>query len=287
MLGFSFALFATVASMVSALPTNATSVGRTCGSILSAAEITSAEEYFNAHKPESDMSAFAATLNVYWHVVSAGNSLSEGNIPDSQIQRSISVLNEDYGSSGLSFHLAAVDRTVNPDWFMNAGPGSGQQTAMKRKLRRGGVSDLNVYSVGPIKDQKGKELLGFATFPSSYALKPNDDGVVLLYSTAPGGSMVPFNLGRTLTHEVGHWVGLYHTFEGGCAFPGDHVPDTPSEASPAFGCEAGRDSCSQPGLDPIHNFMDYSDDACMSEFTSGQATRLKQQMTTYRRVIFN
>ncbi|EUC66577.1 extracellular metalloprotease [Rhizoctonia solani AG-3 Rhs1AP] len=274
-----------MASMVSALPTNATSVGRTCGSVLSVAEIASAEEYFNAHKPESDMSAFAATLDVYWHVISKDSTLNGGNIPDSQIQKSIDVLNQDYRSSSLSFKLAVVDRTVNSDWFMNAGPGSNQQTAMKRALRKGGASDLNVYSVGPIRDEEGKGLLGFATFPSSYTSNPRDDGVVLLYSSVPGGSSAPFNLGRTLTHEVGHWVGLYHTFQGGCLSDGDDVLDTPAEASAAFGCETGRDTCEhQPGMDPIHNFMDYSDDACMTEFTRGQAERMKAQMATFRGV---
>ncbi|CUA69350.1 Extracellular metalloprotease GLRG_06511 [Rhizoctonia solani] len=234
--------------------------------------MAAAEDYFDAHKPGSDMSAFATSLNVYWHVISSDNTLEGGNIPDSQIIASLKVLDEDYASSGLSYRIAGVDRTVNTDWFQNAGPNR-QQTEMKHAMRKGGPADLNIYSVGPIKDIRGDELLGFATFPSSYARNPQNDGVVILYSTVPGGSEAPFNLGKTLTHEVGHWAGLYHTFEdhmggkgSGCEGFGDYVADTPAEASAASGCPTNRDTCAiMPGTDPIHNFMDYSDDACMDQ----------------------
>ncbi|CAE6497601.1 unnamed protein product [Rhizoctonia solani] len=257
-------------------------VARTCGNEPNAEFVAAAEAHFNANNISlNDGSPFSATIQVHWHVIQAGTTLAEGNVPDSQIAASISAMNSHYSPSGLSFTLASTDRTTDAAWFNSAGPDTSSQTAMKTTLRKGDAADLNIYTVG-FTSGSGSGLLGYATFPSSYSGNPKDDGVVILYSSVPGGTTTNYNQGKTLTHEVGHWLGLYHTFQGGCSGEGDQVSDTPPEASSASGCPVGSDTCPGGGVDPIHNYMDYSYDSCMNEFTPGQITRIKSQIATYR-----
>ncbi|MBZ5711370.1 zinc metalloprotease [Nannocystis pusilla] len=213
-----------------------------------------------------------AAIPVWFHVIR--NNSGVGNVTDAQINQQINLLNSTYASAGFSFALAGVDRTNNTSWY---GMGASAETQAKKALRKGGKETLNIYTANP-----GGGLLGWATFPSSYAGNPTYDGVVLLNESLPGGKAAPYNLGMTGVHEVGHWMGLYHTFQGGCAKQGDLVDDTPAEKSAAFGCPEGRNTCPAAGVDPIHNYMDYTDDACMNNFTAGQAARMKAQMTAYR-----
>jgi hypothetical protein len=225
-------------------------------------------------------SVSAAEINVYFHVIIS--SSGEGDIPARMLREQIKVLNASYGGATggaptpFSFQLADTDRTVNDEWF-SAGPGTAAEAAMKAALHRGGAADLNFYT------NDGAGYLGWATFPFWYAGDPLDDGVVCLYSSLPGGTTVPYNEGDTGTHEVGHWLGLYHTFQNACSPTNDYVADTPAERSPAFRCPVGRDSCrGAAGLDPITNFMDYTDDPCMFEFTSGQSSRMEALSAQYR-----
>ena len=217
-------------------------------------------------------------IPVWFHRIHAADG-SGGVVTSQQISDQMNVLNAAYAGSSFSFTLAGVTDSNNSYWYA-AGPSTQAERNMKRTLRQGGSNTLNIYT-----NNVGSGLLGWATFPSSYGSQPRMDGVVLLYGSLPGGSAAPYNLGDTATHEVGHWMGLYHTFQGGCTTSNDFVADTPAERSPAYGCPAGRNSCTGvrfPGLDPIENFMDYSDDACMMEFSAGQWARMNAQWTAYR-----
>jgi hypothetical protein len=213
-------------------------------------------------------------INVAFHVIYS--STGEGNVPESQLDEQINVLNRDFSGTGVSFRKAHVTRTQNDQWF-TMGSGGGAERAAKKALAIDPAHTLNIYSA-----KLGKNLLGWAYFPWSFEETHFMHGVALLYSSLPGGSAAPYNLGRTATHEVGHYLGLYHTFQGGCTGEGDYCDDTPAEASAAFGCPSNRDTCSSAGADPVTNFMDYTDDACMYQFSADQSARMAWALSTYR-----
>jgi hypothetical protein len=256
-------------------------VVRTCGTReFSAEELVKLEAEFAALAPWKDNFNASTPINVpvYWHVVNNGSGVSNGDITATMINDQINVLNAAYAPYAVTFTLTATDRTTNATWYNNCYGSS--ESAMKAALRQGSADDLNIYSCNP-----SGGILGYATFPSSYTSSASLDGVVILHSSVPGGTAAPYNLGDTATHEIGHWLGLYHTFQGGCTKTGDSVSDTPTEKSAAFGCPTGRNTCTAtayPGNDPILNFMDYTDDSCMNTFTAGQATRWSAQWATYR-----
>jgi Pregnancy-associated plasma protein-A len=231
-------------------------------------------------KPGTPPTATAITIPVVVHVISSDTARANGYLPDNLINDQITILNNSYAgqyggvATAFRFQLQSIDHVVNPAWYPIIN-GSSAEKQMKAALRQGGAGTLNIYT-GLLSDN----LLGWATFP---ARKLNTyDGVVILAESVPGGTEAPYNEGDTATHEIGHWLNLYHTFQNGCSKSGDQVADTPAEQSSAFGCPTGRDTCAASGVDPIHNFMDYTDDSCMFEFTAGQAQRMLDGWTAYR-----
>ena len=244
----------------------------------------------NSAQAKASTNAKTVTVPVAFHVIRKDDTLSGGNVPDQQVQDQIDVLNAAFRSSGFSFELTTVTRTTESSWFnlVSGGVsdsryyrGSGKEHKMKQALYEGDPRTLNIYSAS-----LGQSLLGWAYLPWDFTgdnpLERYLDGVVLDYRSVPGGSLTIYNEGDTGTHEVGHWLGLLHTFDGGCEGEGDLVADTPAEASPAFYCPEGRDTCPAPGLDPIRNFMDYTQDSCMNEFTPGQGDRMQTSWAAFR-----
>jgi hypothetical protein len=227
---------------------------------------------------------FAATVPTYVHVISKGPRAADGNVSDSRIRAQMDVLNQTFNGmrggadTNFTFDLRAITRTTNAAWYAMA-PGTGEERAAKRALHRGGPDALNMYLT------EGGGFLGWAYFPKDVAGSTGReylDGVVVASGSLPRGDIANYNLGFTATHEVGHWLGLYHTFQNGCSAIGDRIEDTPRQRFPTSGCPEGQDSCAEPGLDPIHNYMDYSYDRCYEEFTSQQGQRMAEQWLAYR-----
>lgn len=216
-------------------------------------------------------------IQVQFHVIyKSKNGVVEGNIPDSMIMDQMDVLNDAFAGTGFTFSLGGITRTRKNGWYTRC-YSSGTERKMKQALAVNPATNLNIYTCSP-----SGGILGYARFPDSYPETSYMHGVVLLDESLPGGSAAPYNLGDTGTHEVGHYLGLYHTFQGGCKNPGDYVADTPAEASAAYGCPTGRDTCSGGGADPILNFMDYTDDSCMNQFSQGQIDRMHNMVNTYK-----
>jgi len=244
------------------------------------------QDLLQGREPTSISAAGSIRVETWVHVISKGTRKADGALSDQDVAAQMRVLNEAFAGQGgagaadtpFRFDLAGTTRTVNADWY-DMLPGSAAEREAKTALRRGDETTLNVYVSG-----LGGGLLGYAYFPQQGgSSKPWQDGVVVLNESLPGGSAGNYDEGDTLPHEVGHWLGLYHTFQNGCSAAGDRVSDTPAEAVPAFRCPTGQDSCAaDAGLDPIENFMDYSYDDCMYAFSRGQAARMDAVWKAFR-----
>jgi hypothetical protein len=226
------------------------------------------------------------TVPVYWHIITTKKG--DGNV-SALVPAQMEVLNAAFAGSRFAFELKGVQVVANDAWYFGAIE-SAEEIAMKNALRRGGPETLNIYTTN------GDVYLGWATPAFYYKFAPSYDGVVVYWATLPGAGLsgpvaeepdgiLTYDQGDTGTHEVGHWLGLDHTFgSGGCTHPGDVINDTPTEAEPQFFC-APRDSCTGapfPGTDPITNFMDYVDDVCMDHFTAEQTKRMQKHWHAFR-----
>lgn len=258
-------------------------------------------------------------IPVVVHVIHNGDAYGANeNITDAQVQSQITVMNQDYrrilGTPGyntstvgadtqIEFVLAKVDPDGNPTNGINRVNlcAASWSTAdingtVKPTTIWDPASYMNMWSV----NFTDSTLLGYAQFPDASGLgglnasggAANTDGVVANYSTfgssslATGNFAAPYDKGRTMTHEVGHFLGLRHIWgdNANCTVNAtdsnkDFCPDTPAAAAANYGCATGTNSCAlAPGNDMVENYMDYSDDTCMNIFTNDQKTRITTVM---------
>ncbi len=202
----------------------------------------------------------------------------DGVIDQAQLDEQMSVVNKAFKKSKLRFFIQEVRYLTKPNWFKRCAKAK-VATKMAKRLAVDPARTVNVYTCEP------KKLLGFAILPWAYEEDSVFNQVVVHHLSMPFG-IFPYDLGMTLVHELGHYFGLLHPFSGGCEAPGDFVDDTPFEAEPARRCPIGKDSCPQEGVDPVENYMDYSDDACFTNFTAGQNDRMREVSEFYRPTLF-
>ncbi len=200
-----------------------------------------------------------------------------GVLNSSQVSSQITALNAAFGGFGIQFVLAGQTLSKNNSWYNDSGT---YYNSLARDVR----NNLNIYT------NTAGGYLGYAYVPSGGGVVGNTfDRVVIYYRVFgnPGTYGAPYNEGDTTVHEVGHYLGLYHTFQGGCASAsgcsnnGDLICDTNPEGSPNYS-PCTRNSACGPWQDPTNNFMDYSDDPCMYQFTSNQQNRMRCTIANFR-----
>jgi len=264
-----------------------------CGTAKTSLETARAVErrlaFSQLSRPRVDYALQATTvIPIVFHVISSGALVSQGNVADATLASQVSILNSAYRGSGsnartrFQFVIQQTNRVENSSYY-SLSVDSIDEIEMKSSLRVGGAGTLNVYLVGSAT-AGSQALLGYSTLPWQYESDPDYDGIVVDNGSLPGGDIARYDRGDTLVHEVGHWLGLYHPFDGACSTRNDRVSDTPAMKRAIFGCPAkAPDTCPKArGRDPLRNFMGYEIDRCLTKFSAGQATRMSEVVLEYR-----
>jgi len=226
------------------------------------------------------------TIDVRFHLFIDRDRRGEtARVTDSTLEEELDLVNVDFGATPFRFRLADVTRTYDNDWNGIDGSNSDDIDEAAKEMREGGSDVMNIFVTDGLCDAG---LGGFAQYPYEHGWYPagtfsEKDRVFLCPIVLLGSS-------RTVTHEIGHWMGLRHTFEGDSCDSGnsgDMVDDTSQHLHRGRDCDDERkDTCpGQSGRDPIYNYMNYS--ACRLEFTPGQVKRMVFQFNEYRRRIFD
>jgi len=226
------------------------------------------------------------TIPVVFHVV---YRTATENISAEQIQSQLDVLNDDFrrlnsdvddiwpqaADTEIEFCLASFDPQGNPTDGILRVPTTVSEFGTNDAVKSASSGGSDAWPYNEYLNfwvcNIGGGILGYAQFPGGSA---STDGVVCgyQYTGTTGTATAPFDLGRTATHEVGHWLNLRHIWgDGGCG-ASDFVDDTPDSDGPNYGCALGNVACNT--TDMVQNYMDYSDDACMNLFTQGQTDRM-------------
>jgi len=208
-----------------------------------------------------------------------------GLISTAVIEQQTEVLNNAYNDFGYTFVTSNIDSAVNAGWYyatdshkFETGQWSNtdQYLAMAQAMTIDVTHSINYFWTG------ARLTSGLGVHPWSFPEDDSRHGLFCGNYTIPGGEP-GLNLGITGVHEVGHYLGLYHTFENGCSSPGDEVEDTPYQSEANYLCPTSNYSCGS--YDDIGNYMDYMDDECLTHFTPGQKDRIDWAIETYRPIL--
>ncbi|TFK23563.1 hypothetical protein FA15DRAFT_670384 [Coprinopsis marcescibilis] len=243
---------------------------------------TAEHKYRGKHHRVKEEDGQRIVFPVNFHVVAENKTWEGGWVRHHQIRSQVENLNKNFKHANIHFELRKVTHTIDEYYFREGGIDESSDAEFKSNLRQGGADTLNVYTSGFLQEDE-EATLGRATYPWQYqAPDLGPDGISIKWTTLPGNDRE--QEGKMLTHEAGHWLGLYHTFEGqSCEGEGDGVDDTPQQAEYAWQCGVVDNSCpNASGVKAGTNFMDYKPDSCLYEFTPGQIKKMRAYAREFR-----